>query len=217
MVTRTERRASGRLTVFSVLNVEAARLAREGEHRGATTLAKAAATIEGSEEFLRLKKLLSGQLMKDVSAVIEGSAAEAKWPELHELLRLIARETKASRTRCSPRTSFSRIVTGKISEAQAGFLVLTGESGSRTAVPLWLAQSAYRANVGDCLALVTEKLASQQMVINAVPGIEVGRASAKFSPFGRNAPVHTLTRADAKRLAGAPAPLKILVPVAIGA
>jgi hypothetical protein len=67
-------------------------------------------------------------------------------PELDELLRLIARETKASRTRCS-----------------------------------------------------------------------LGRASAKFSPLGRNAPVRALTRADAKRLAGAPAPLRILVPVSIGA
>jgi hypothetical protein len=217
VVTRNERRASGRLTLFSVLNVDAARLAREGAHRAAATLAKAAATIEAGEEFLRLKKLLSGHLMKDVSAALEGSAPEAKWPELHDLLRLIARRTKASRTRRSPPTSFFEVVTGKISEAQAGFLVLTGESGRRTAVPRWLAHSAYRVNVGDCLALVTEKLASQQMVINAVPGIEVGRASAEFSPFGRHAPVHTLTRADAKQLSGAPAPLEVLVPVAIGA
>jgi len=218
VVTRDERRASGRLTIFSVLNVDAARLAREGEHLAATTLAKAAAAIEGSEAFLRLKRLLSGHLAKDVSVVLEGGVPAAKWAELPELLRLIARETKASRAHCLPRKRFSEVITGRISEAQESFLVLTCESGSRTAVPRWLAQSVHRVNIGDYLALVTEKLANQQMVISAVPGIEMGRPSAaKFSPFGRNAPVHTLTRADAKQLAGGPAPLRILVPVAIGA
>jgi hypothetical protein len=71
-------------------------------------------------------------------------------------------------------------------------------------------------NVGDGVALVSETLSDQQVVVNALPGIETGRAS-RFSPFGRSAKVHSLTKADAKRLAGRPAPLRILVPVSIGA
>lgn len=217
VVTRDERSASGRLTIFSVLNVDAARLAREGEHRGAAQLAGAAARVESSKGFLELKQLLSGHPLEEVSAVLEGGAPEDQWPDLHELLRQIARETKATRTRISPRVKLSGVVTGRVSEAQGGFVVLTAEGGARTAVPRWLAQSAHRANVGDLLALVTEKLDDQQMVVNALPGIETSRASPKFSPFGRRAKVHALTAADAKKLAGSPAPLHILVPVSIGA
>lgn len=215
VVTRSERRASGRLTIFSVLNMDAARLAREGEHRGATTLAKAAAAIEASAEFLRLTKLLSGHMAEEVSAVVDGGAAEAQWPDLHELLKHIARETNATRSRCGPRVKLSEVVTGTISE-EDGLLVLNAEGGGRTAVPRWLAESAHRGNVGDCLALVSEKLSDQQLVVNALPGIETGRAS-RFSPFGRSAKVHSLTKADAKRLGGRPGPLRILVPVSIGA
>lgn len=216
VVTRDQRSASGRLTIFSVLNVDAARLAREGEHRGAAQLAKAAAGIEGSEGFLELKQLLTGHPLEEVSAVLEGAAPEDEWPDLHELLRRIARETKATRSRMAPKVRLSEVVTGKISEAQEGFLVLTAEGGARTAVPRWLAQSAHRESVGDFLALVTERLDDQQMVVNALPGIETSRDSSKFSPFGRSAKVHSLTAADAKQLAGSPGPLRILVPVSIG-
>lgn len=216
VVTRDERSASGRLTIFSVLNVDAARLAREGEHRGAARLAKAAAAIEGSEKFLELKQLLTGHPLEEVSAVLEGATPEADWPDLHELLRLIARETKAARSRVSPRVQLSEVVAGRISESKDGFLVLTAEGGARTAVPRWLAQSAHRESVGDFLTLVTEKLNDQQMVVNALPGIETSRPSSKFSPFGRTAKVHALTAADAKKLVGTPGPLRILVPVSIG-
>lgn len=217
VVTRKEGSASGRLTLFSVLNTDAARLAREGAHRGAMTLAKAAAAIEASAEFLRLQQLLMGLLSKDVSAVIEGGVAEAQKPDLHELLQRIARMTTMARLRCSRKVKLAEVVAGRLSE-EAGLLILNVEGGGPTAVPRWLAESAHRGNVGDCLALVTEKLDAQQMVVHALPGIEAGPSSApRFSPFGRDAPVHALTKADAQRLAGRPAPLRILVPVAIGA
>lgn len=215
VVTRAERSASGRLTIFSVLNVDAARLARDGEHRHAVSVAKAAEEIECSAAFVQLKQLLSGRSDSEVSAVLEGAAPETEWPDVHAVLKRIALETKSARARFSSKVHFSPVVTGRISEAQADVLVLTEEGGARTAVPRWLAHAAHRESLGDCLALMTERLDDQQMVVSAIPGIETG-GKPKFNPFGRGARVHALTDADAKKLAGKPSPLRILVPVAIG-
>jgi hypothetical protein len=217
VVTRNDHRASGRFTIFSVLNVDAARFARDGEEKSATALAKAAARLEASKSFVRLGKLLSGRPADDVSAAVEGGLSESRWPELHGVLRLVARETKAARARQPPKSRLAEVVTGRISEAQPDFLVLLGASGLRTAVPRWLAHSAHRENVGDCLALVTDRLDDHQMVVNATPGIDVDANSsdARFTPFGRDAPVRELTRADARLLSRSPAPLRILVPVMI--
>lgn len=212
VVTRKDHRASGRLSIFSVLNVDAARLAREGSHRWAGSMAKAAAGIERSREFHRLVLLLSGGQLEELTAVVEGDVAG--WPELHELLQAIAHATSAARKRL-PSTALPEVVAGQISEERTGFLVLTDAHGVQTAVPRWLAQAAHRQHVGDYLALVTDKLDDQQMVINAVPGIETG-GRAPFTPFGRKAPVHSLARADARKLSRTPAPPHVLVPVVIG-
>lgn len=214
IVTRSEHRANGRLCIFSVLNVDAARLARAGQDRLAMALAKAAATLEASAVFGQLSRLLAGKSSEDVSAAVEGEVGEARWPELHRLLRLLARKTKAARARLAP---LQDVVAGKISETQPDFLILTAASGERTAVPRWLAQAAHREEVGDCLALVTDRLDERHMVVNAVPGIDVSKdaPAAAFSPFGRNAPVRQLTKADTRLLSRAPAPLRVLVPVTI--
>jgi hypothetical protein len=218
VVTRDARSASGRVTLFSVLNVEAARLAREGDHRDAATVAEAAGAIEAGDSFRRIKQLLTGRTVDEVSAFVDGGAREEDSPELLGLLRLVAAETRATRGRMSARVTLSEVVTGRISEEQASYCVLTAESGARTAVPRWLADAAKRGRLGDCLALVTEKLGAQQLVVNALPGLEMSEHTpAVFSPFGRSARVNSLTRADASRLARKPAPLTIVVPVSIGA
>lgn len=214
IVTRSEHRATGRLSIFSVLNVDAARLARDGQQRLATSAAKAAASLEASDVFVQLGKLLAGKSSQDVSAAVAGEVADTGWPELLRLLRLLARRTKAARARLS---GGQDVIAGTISETRSDYLVLTAASGLRTAVPRWLAQAAHREKVGDCLALVTDRLDDRHMVVNAVPGIDVskGAAAATFSAFGRTAPVRQLTKADARLLSRPAAPLRVLVPVTI--
>lgn len=216
VVTRNVHRASGRVTIFSVLNVEAARCAREGHARAAMALAKAASRVEGSEMFTRLTALLTGRPASEVTAAVDGVVAESEWPELLDALRLVARATRDARSSKTP-SSTADVVAGKISGELNDFLVLDAQAGVQTYVPRWLAQSAHRDNVGDFLALVTEKLDETQMVVKAVPAINVDpRARASASPFGRSAPVRDLSAGDARLLSGTPALLKILVPVTIG-
>ncbi|MBI2373807.1 MAG: hypothetical protein HYV07_07400 [Deltaproteobacteria bacterium] len=215
-MTRSEQKASGRFTIFSVLNVDAARCARLGHPQRAKALAGAAAKIEASKEFLRLKALLAGKPSKEVASVVEGGIPEARWPEVHQLLRLVALATLLVRARPQLKRLECEVVAGRISESLSESLVLTAAGGLRMAVPRWLARAANREQVGDCLALVTERL-DDRMVVNAVPAIDLSqdRPHAEFSPFGRAAPVTMLTPSDVRLLSRVPEPLKILVPVTI--
>lgn len=209
VVTRSAHHASGRVTIFSALNVDAARLAREGRARSAAALARAASRVESSRTFARLARLLSGRTAREVSSVVDGVVHE---PELLESLQDIARATLAAREAARSPSGVD-VVAGTIAGTVDDVFVLDGPHGEKTMVPRWLAQAAHRDEVGDALALVTEKLDDTQMVVKAVPAIDVTPRSA--SPFGRAAPMRTLTASDARLLSGAPAPIRVLVPVTI--
>ena len=217
VVTRNHHHASGRLTIFSVLNVGAARSARHGDEQTAKALATAAAKVEKSVAFEHLKRLLSGKPLAEVNAALRGGVSDEKSPELLAALRELARETRKAHVRRSRAQMNREVVVGRILEALTEGLVLKSEGGSKTLVPWWLAQSAHREKVGDLLALVTDKLDDAQMVVNAVPAIDVGPGARARSPFGRAAAVHELSAADAKLLARRPVALRVLVPVTIDA
>ncbi|HEX4381482.1 MAG TPA: hypothetical protein VH083_00975 [Myxococcales bacterium] len=216
VATRKSHRASGQFTVFSSLNVDAGQSARQGHARAATAWAKAAARIEKTKAFGELRDLLSGRSIDQVAAIVDGNVAKAPWPELLAVLRLVARETMLARSKRPLPEEGAAVVMGRIADAQPDFLVLEAKDGARTAVPRWLAQSAHRENVGDCLALVTDRLGDRQMVVNAIPGIDIDAQASpkKFSPFDRSA-VHLLTLEDVRLLSRPPQPLKITIPVII--
>lgn len=217
VVTRAERRASGRLTIFSVLNLFAARSAREGDKRAARAWARAAARVEKSATFTRVKALLTGKSIAEVSAAAHGAVSSAV-PGLLEALREVARETRRLRAQQGAPGPHTEVVAGRILEVGREGLVLQAETGVRTLVPRWLGEAAQRSQVGDLLALVSDRLDSTQLVVEAVPAIDVSEAVAEGgSPFGRAAPVRDLTAADRRLLTGAPAPLELLVPVTIEA
>ncbi len=208
VVTRSAQRASGRVTIFSVLNVIAARRAREGDTTKAASLARAASRIERSRGFKVIARLLSGRTAEDVAAAIDGQLAQLD--ALHAALVQVARETDAMHELGAP-----DVVTGTVTKISDDAVLLQAAGGVQTWLPRWLARGVHREEVGDALALVTERLDAHQLVVRAVPALEV-KAASRSSPFGRDARVHTLSAADVKKLAGRPAPLKVVVPVTIG-
>ncbi|MCC6993528.1 MAG: hypothetical protein IT370_02750 [Deltaproteobacteria bacterium] len=215
VTTRSRGRASGQVTIFSTLNRDAATLAREGDARSASLVAKAAAKLEAGENFAKLREMLAGRSAEDVSAVIEGGVSDERWPGLLRLLRALGKETSVARGRRAIRPP--GMVTGRISETHPDFVLLEAAGGVRTAVPRWLARAAHRETVGDLLALLTERLDDQRMVVNAVPALDLDGADAgsRFSPFARSDSARRLTRRDARLLSGVPAPLTIMFPVTI--
>ncbi len=217
VVTRNTRHASGRLTMFSVLNVSAARCARDGDDRTARAFAKAAGELEKSKIFVDLKELLSGAPLHEVIAAISGKVSPSERPALLNLLRAVARETRSMSPPKGNARLLRQIVTGTILEAREDGLILEASSGVKTLVPRWLGQAAHRELVGDALALITDKLEDNQMVVQALPAIELRAPRTGASPFGRSAPVRELNTADVRLLSRKPLPAKPLIPVDIEA
>ncbi len=215
IVCREHHRAAGRLTVFSMLNVDAARLAREGLGHEALSFAKAAAKIERGGAFHRLRELISGTTPAEAATALQGTSTTPS-AELIEVLRLIAIETLLVRQSRAVLVVNLQTVAGRISETLPDVVVLE-TSSQRTYVPRGLAEAANRTKVGDLLALVTERFSREQVAFEVLPAISVeGAGDKKASPFGRSAPIHRVTEKDARLLRRTPAPLTVLIPVTVG-
>lgn len=219
IATRTSGRAAGQVTIFSALNLEAARLARLGELPAATRLAKHAASIETSRDFVTLAVLLAG-----LSPHVVGSVARGLLPqdlpqaeELWSVLRLIARRTEKVRSSRPMRRWRAELVAGRISQVSGPSLVLTTTDGESSMIPRWLGSSVHREQVGDELAVLTDRLGDSSALAVALPALDVDKttASPDFDPFARDVRVGVLTASDMRKISGTAAPPRVLVPIAI--
>jgi len=213
---RAAGRAVGRVTVFSTLNLEAARLARLDEARAAARVAKAAGVLESGSEFAELQELLSSLSGEIVGAVLEGVFPADAPVALWGALRALAVDTKRLWAAQASRTSLPEVVAGRISDVATSSVTLKLQDGQDLAIPRWLARAVHREAVGDCLAVVTDRLEDCSALAYAIAAFDLDAPPPKFSPFGRAAPVRDLTKADERLLSGRPAPLQVLVPVTIG-
>jgi hypothetical protein len=213
---RAAGRAAGRVTVFSTLNLEAARLARLDEAQAAARVAKAAGVLESGAEFAELQQLLSSLSGEIVGAVLEGVFPAEAPTALWESLRTLAVDTKRLWAVQARRTSLPEVVAGRISSVGTSSVTLRLLDGQNLAIPRWLARAVHREEVGDCLAVVTDRLEESSALAYAIAAFDLDAPPPKFSPFGRAATTRYLTKADGRLLSGRPAPLHVLVPVAIG-
>jgi hypothetical protein len=202
--------------VFSTLNLEAARLARLDEARAAARVAKAAGVLESGSEFAELQQLLSSLSGEIVGAVLEGVFPADAPAALWGALRALAVDTKRLWAVQASRTSLPEVVAGRISDVGPSSVTLRLQDGQDLAIPRWLARAVHREEVGDCLAVVTDRLEESSALAYAIAAFDLDAPPPKFSPFGRAAAVRDLTKADARLLSGRPAPLQVLVPVTIG-
>jgi hypothetical protein len=221
---RVNRRAGGRLTgqmrVFSSLNVESARLARNGNADAAARVARAAADLEAGPEFTGLQHVLSDLPGQDAERVIGGVLPDDAPDALARALRAVARRTEQLRADELILTTLAEVIAGRIDEVHEGYVVLVRLSGPAAMIPRWMATAAQRDEVGALLALVMDKLDGGGAVVEVVPAIDVNddAGAGAFSPFGRgDVRVRSLTGADERLLAGEPQPVRILVPVMIEA
>lgn len=210
VVTRRDGRAAGRVSVFSVLNLDAARLARDGHHTAAAALARAAKKHEASAAFEGLRGLLSGHSPSAVAAAVEGKTREEAWPDLYVQLRALP-------PHAGPSPALTKVMgwmAGTVAELGDKTLVLVDSHGSRTAIPRWLARSAHRDRLGDCLVIAQDRLDAGQMLVDALPGLAPAPAKRR-TPYGRHTDLRQISAEDAARIEGRPAPLRVLVPVTI--
>jgi hypothetical protein len=214
---RTVGRATGRCTVFSTLNLEAARLARLHANDNASRLARAAAALESGPAFLQLEKLLADLPAETIVALVEGTFPADASTELWRTLQVLAQETRRRWITESRRGALSEMVVGCIAEMSATTVVLKCPNSPDLTLPRWLARAAHREAVGACLAVVTEQLEDSSALAYAIPALDLDAAPPQFSPFGRARALREITEADLALLTGSPKPLRVIVPVTIGA
>jgi hypothetical protein len=217
---RSDHGLAGQMTVFSSLNVAAARLARRGDSPAAERVARVAASLESGPEFALLRRLLSELPGQEADQVIGGELPAGAPDTLVGALRAIAARTGQV---CADDVILSSpaemIFAGRIAEVREGYVLLAQVKGPSTMVPRWMAAAAHREQVGDLLALISDKLDDVTAVVEAVPAIEIDDPPeiSGFAPFGRDdARTRSITVDDARLLAGHPQPLQILFPVTIG-
>jgi len=208
------------MNVFSSLNVAAARLARRGNSPAAERVARTAASLESGPEFALLRRLLSELPDQEADQVIAGVLPEGAPDMLAVALRAIATRTGQV---CADDIILSSpaemIFAGRIAEVREGYVLLVQVKGPSTMVPRWMAGAAHREQVGDLLALISDRLDGASAVVEAVPAIEIDDPPEirGFTPFGRgDAQTRSITADDAQLLARPPQPLRILFPVTIG-
>ena len=213
---RTDSGLNGQLTVFSSLNVDAARLARRRHESAAFLVARTAATLEAGSEFAQLSRLLSELPGRDAEQVVKGMLPDEPSPELTEALRKVAVCTEQSRTGDIHLSSMAELVfAGQIAEVTKWHVVLTRSNGAATMIPRWMADAVKRDRVGEFLALVADRLDGTSSVIEVVPAIDIEYEPA-FTPYGRrDTRARTITSQDARQIAGQPQQLRVLVPVLI--
>lgn len=216
---RAGRHLAGQTTVFSSLNVEAARLARHGRGELAAEMTRAVESLEASPAFQRLAEILSKLPDELAQQVIDGSLDSEVPAELGEALRVVARCTERVRGSRPRSVSVVDMCAGRVTKVYEEYVILAGPAGPATAVPRWMAVAARREKVGEPLVLVTDKVDTASAFVEAVPAIEYEDCSVdpEFTPFGRgDSRVRQLSSADEALLAGDPEPLVIVVPVSIG-
>lgn len=212
-------RLAGQFTVFSSLNVEAARLARHGNKAAAVRVAAAATDLESRPEFRLLGEILEDLPTSVAQDVIDGVMPDEPPVQLLVALKNVARLTEKVRERELAGAEPADFIAGRVKEVHHSYVIIVLMSGPETLIPRWMAAgAANRARVGSLLALITDKLSEASAVIDVIPALDVNDDSepASFTPFGRgDRRTLAITAEDERLLTGDPQPLRVLIPVTV--
>lgn len=216
---RSGNQLAGQFTMFSSLNMESARLARQGNKVAAVRVAAAATKLEARPEFALLVRILTELPIAVARDVIDGVIPEGAPTELLAALKSVARLTEKIRERDLSGTGATAFLAGRVKEVHDTYVLVVLMSGPETLIPRWMAAGAAdRAHVGSFLALTTDRLGDASAVIDVIPALDVNddTPSVPFSAFGRgDKRTLAITAEDERLLAAEPQPLRVLVPVTI--
>lgn len=219
ITTRSQERAAGTVTFFSTLNVEAARLARQGKGSAARRVARAASALESGPEFKRLSARLAGADPALVAAVLDGTYQPGDVDIPWALFEKLVRKTSAAFRRITSENSDEPdVFIGCVGKVAASTVTIQSPKFS-SLVPRELLRSIQRDRPGACLSIWTEWLEdSKAAYVFVLPAVDLDlREKPKvFDPFARSALAAEITREDAALLSRRPEKLKILVPVSLG-
>jgi hypothetical protein len=187
VVVREDGRIADRLTLFSSLNIDAARLSRAGDAERASAAAKAASEIEEGDLMTALVTLLRFMPRDTVRGFLRGQMPDQEQhPQFWGLTRQIAQQTAKVRAEFVPPPDTETI--GVVSSASADEVLVSSAGGQRVHVPRAAASSLKLDHDGDLLAVHTEIAEDGRVIIDVLPAIELpGVDEVSFDPFARTA------------------------------
>ncbi len=178
-------RIAGKYQVFSSLNFDSARLARQDLWDEARGAALAAEQIENSTSMKELVTLLRHLPRQVVEDYVAGRMPDRNdYPLVWHLTSALAKETSGLRTKLRMRSDAGRM--GVLVSQGALESVIHMTLGSDVRVPRQMASSLGLGECGSVVALFTEVTSAGQLVLDLLPGFELsGEGETAFNPFAR--------------------------------
>lgn len=177
-------RIAGKHQVFSALNFDSARLARQDRWDEAHQLEEAAVELEESEEMAELVALLR-RLPVDVTvAYMNGQLpARSDYPMLWHLTSVLAQRTSEVRGRLLGKEDAVSI--GVVEPGNGSITVIKMARGKEVTVPRQLTNGLGLGTAGSVVTLFSDVTAAGQLLMDILPGFRFSDqdAAERFDPF----------------------------------
>lgn len=177
-------RIAGKHQMFSALNFDSARLARQDRWDEGHQLEGAAAQLEGSAEMSELVALLRHLPVDVTEAYMKGHLpARSDYPMLWHLTSVLAQRTAEVRGRILGKEDVVSI--GVVEPGNGSVTVIKTARGKEVTVPRQLASSLGLDTAGSIVTLFSEVTAAGQLLMDILPGFRLtGRdAAERIDPF----------------------------------
>jgi len=177
-------RIAGKHQVFSTLNFDSARLARQDRWADAHRLEEAAAQVEESTEMAELVTLLRHLPVDVTEEYMKGHLpAQSDYPMLWHLTTVLAQRTAALREELLGQDDAVSI--GVVEPGRGAGAVIKTEKGGEVPVPSELTVGLGLGTVGSIVTLFSDVTAAGQLLMDILPGFSLTEQddAPRFDPF----------------------------------
>jgi hypothetical protein len=214
VVVRSGGRIAGKHQMFSALNFDGARLARQDRWDEAHQLEEAAARLEESPEMAELVALLRHLPVDVTEAYMNGHLpARSEYPMLWHLTSVLAQRTGEARGQLLGKDDAVSI--GVVEPRSGGVSVIKMAGGKEVTVPRQLTSGLGLDTAGSVVTLFSDVTAAGQLLMDILPGLLLSEKDAdeRFDPFAATKEPVIIPRGAGKAPARVRRPVATALPV----
>lgn len=214
VVVRAGGRIAGKHQVFSSLNFDSARLARQDRWDEAHELESAATLLENGPEMAELVALLRHLPLDVTEDYMSGQLPNrSDYPVLWHLTAVLAQRTAELRGQLLGQEDDIRI--GVVASGRGNETVIKMARGKDVSVPRQLTTGVGLGTAGSVVTLFSDVTTAGQLLIDVLPGFRLTQrdATVRLDPFAETKEPLVIPAGAVKRRAPAPGPVAAPVPV----
>ena len=207
-------RIAGKHQVFSALNFDSARLARQDRWDEAHQLEVAAAQLEDSVEMAELVALLRHLPVDVTEAYMNGHLPDrSDYPMLWHLTAVLAQRTAEVRDQLLGNDGAVRI--GVVESGRGSETIIKMARGKHVSVPRQLTSGLGLGTAGSIVTLFSDVTIAGQLLIDVLPGFRLAELDAPvcFDPFASTKEPLVIPAGVVKSKGRAPRPVAAPLPV----